>query len=144
MDLHYFYICFVKKIILIGLIFTYLYTSSEFSEMLKIPFLVNHFSEHQSENKQLTFGQFLFVHYIDHSHELNEGRGKYDHDKDSQLPFHSHTDYTASFTYFSPTPAIRIISEPFISEVEEGKIFYDNQSLRSFYTPSIWQPPKLG
>jgi hypothetical protein len=134
----------VKKIILIGLIFTYLFTSTEFSEMLKIPFLFNHFTAHQSENNKITFGQFLYVHYVDHSHELNEGKGKFDKDEDSQLPFHSHTDYTTTFTYFFPTPAIRIVSEPFISEVEEGKIFFDNQSLRSFYTPSIWQPPKLG
>jgi hypothetical protein len=112
--------------------------------MLKIPFLFNHFMEHQAENKQLTIGQFFFVHYIDHSHELNEGRGKHDQDEDSQLPFHSHTDYTIAFTYYLPTPAIRIVSEPIISELEEGKIFFDNQSLRSFYTPTIWQPPKLG
>jgi hypothetical protein len=130
--------------ILIGLIFTYLFTSTEFSEMFKIPFLLNHYNEHQAENKKLTFGEFLFVHYVDHSHELNEGKGKNDQDDDSQLPFHSHTDYTATFTYYFPTPAIRIVSETIISELEEGKIFLDNQSLRSFYTPTIWQPPKLG
>lgn len=139
-----FYICFVKKVILIGMIFTYLFTSTEFSEMLKIPYLFHHFTIHQSENNTLTFGQFLFAHYVDHSHELNEVKGKYDQDEDSQLPFHSHTDYTATFTYFFPTPSIKIVCEPLILEQEEGKIFFNNQSLRSFYSPSIWQPPQLG
>lgn len=110
--------------------------------MLKIPFLFNHYTEHHTENKQLTFGQFLFVHYVDLSHELNEKKGKYDQDEDSQLPFHSHTDYTATFTYFFPSSPLKIVCVPLISELEQGKIFFDNQVLSSFYIHSIWQPPQ--
>ncbi|MBI1836600.1 MAG: hypothetical protein HYR91_04975 [Flavobacteriia bacterium] len=133
----------MKRKIIIGLIFVYLFTSTEFSEVFKIPFLFDHFTEHQSENKNITFGQFLFIHYVNHNHDSNSQRGNEDHDNESQLPFHSHTDYSIAFNYFFPTPAIKFVLEPFVAENNTGKIFFDNQSLRSYYTPSIWQPPKL-
>jgi hypothetical protein len=55
------------------------------NELAKIPFLWGHYEEHKAENKNLTLGEFLSLHYNNPEHHEK------DHEKHHHLPLqHSH------------------------------------------------------
>lgn len=134
----------MKKWSVIFLLTVYVFSSTEFSEILKTPFLISHYLEHQTVNSDIGFGEFLYIHYVNHPKGKKGFEGN-DSEKDSKLPFRSHADCNSfASIYVMPDSKLKLPEQIFIIEQEEAKIFYSNQSLRSFYTPSIWQPPKLG
>ena len=62
----------------IGLIFFYLVSFTEFREVLRFPILVQHFVEHKSQVADMSFLEFLTMHYsTDQAHD----------DQDMRLPF---------------------------------------------------------
>ncbi len=79
---------FISRLLLI----IYLFSATEFSQLLKVPVLVMHFQEHQQKNPSLSFFQFIHHHYA-----INHGDDG-DAERDSQLPFQSH-DNCSSFQF---------------------------------------------
>lgn len=126
----------MRQIIAIALLSLYLFTSTDFNELLKFPLLVQHFKEHQQENK-LTFSEFVHQHYT--KGDVNDS----DRDQDMKLPYKS-IDFTHAVC-FTVIPAI--ISIEFIKTTE----FEELKSPNSFYAvlfssdnfSSIWQPPQI-
>ena len=68
---------------IISLLFVYLYSTTEFNQLLKLSFLVEHFIEHKEENQSLSFLDFLKMHY------LLDSTKHADKEKDMKLPFKS-------------------------------------------------------
>ena len=126
----------MRQIIAIALLSLYLFTSTDFNELLKLPQLAQHFKEHQQE-QQLTFSEFVHQHYT--KGDVNDA----DKDQDMKLPYKS-IDWTHAIS-FTVIPAI--ISIEFIKTTD----FEELKSPLNFYTArfssdnfsSIWQPPKL-
>jgi len=50
-------------------------------ELAKIPTLLEHYSEHKQQQSQLTFNDFLFMHYV------GDDANDQDNSSDEQLPF---------------------------------------------------------
>ena len=77
---HFFTFGELKKIISILFLSVYLFSFTEFHQLLKIPVLVEHFHEHRQEDKTISFWAFIKMHYV----------GKIvidkDFDRDQQLP----------------------------------------------------------
>ena len=83
------YFCKVKKLCIYLLVFTMLCESNTLTEMLKAPFLIEHFVEHHNENASIGVLRFISMHYLGHDIKDNDA------DKDMKLPFkkmsiHSH------------------------------------------------------
>ncbi|MEX6690912.1 hypothetical protein QTN47_25610 [Danxiaibacter flavus] len=114
----------------------YLVSTSQLVELLKIPVLVEHFQEHQKENKSITILQFLDEHYM---HGCPRDA---DYDRDMQLPFKLPVHpVLASVSYTLPVP---LAVTPEIA-IGETRIDYPKISSRYSYEhlSSIWQPPDI-
>jgi hypothetical protein len=126
----------LKRTIASFILFFHLFASFELNQWVKLPFLFEHFLEHQSANQSLGFIEFLHFHYFVSNEQVA------DHEKDMKLPFKSHEDCTHTISsifvplLFNPT----IPRFDFQNEI----VFFDfsNANYVSAYLSSIWQPPK--
>lgn len=127
----------MKKIISILILITYLCSFTELTELLKCPSLLIHYSEHNRQNKNLSFSDFLFMHY-QQAHD-NDG----DDEADKHLPFKSHDNciYTSSFNLLAQTNTIVHI-KPVETELHEVSL-QEQQFFYPSFSSNIWQPPKL-
>lgn len=115
----------------------YIFSSTAFSELIRIPTLIEHYSEHQVDLKTLTFADFLYMHYVDYENHSD--------DRDSDLPFQSHSNSALAHYYI---PLVQhgtnyLVSNQQLSVRDQKKNFYDvNTYHSSSYLSAIWQPPR--
>ncbi|HEY1056146.1 MAG TPA: hypothetical protein VGE24_13460 [Emticicia sp.] len=127
----------MKKAISILLLTTFLLSTTEFYQLLKLPFFIEHFAEHKQLNKGTTLWTFLKIHYS------NDNIRYSDYDKDMRLPFKSHD---GSVNNLSPSFAPAFYSYRIIKPIEsEINTFKDNHKIffKSAYLSNIWQPPRF-
>jgi hypothetical protein len=111
--------------------------STEFNQLLKIPALFNHYQEHKSQDAQMCFLKYLYLHYgTDHA---DNG----DADKDARLPFKSFqltlqlvAGKVSVGDIFQISPDFNICTEQIFGIYVEA--FPSRLSLSS-----IWQPPRV-
>ncbi|MGN6265216.1 MAG: hypothetical protein ACTHM5_06060 [Ginsengibacter sp.] len=125
----------MKKIVAISLLSLYLFSTTELSQLLKTPVLIQHFVEHREENKHLTLWQFLYLHYA-----TSHGEDA-DHHKDRQLPFKTHHNCIAAFQNVV-VPASNTIHNPVVT-LENRSLHPDDQFISSSSLSNIWQPPRF-
>jgi len=125
----------VKKTIAILFISLYVFSATELNQFFKLPILFEHFSEHKTENKNITFLQFLKIHY--------QGNHAPDNDdlKDKRLPFKSHGN-SFSTQIFAVLPAFSEIEIPVFTDNNKSVTIHKNQFIPTLQLESIWQPPK--
>ena len=118
------------------LLSAYLISSTEISQMLKLPLLLEHFNEHKSLNEGLTLWSFMVMHYTNNDVKYA------DHDKDMQLPFKSKEGSLniLSVSFIQNFTSIKIIN-PFERELKIYMIKNDHV-FNSTFLSNIWQPPK--
>ena len=122
----------MKQKLIIALLSLYLIASTEFHQVLSLPLLVEHYVEHHELVKDMTFWEFLVMHYeSDVAHD----------DQDMRLPFKDcHHSLTAqaiampeqkiSLTLLAPTQGDRLLS-------------FEHSQFHSSYLGEIFQPPKI-
>ena len=125
----------LKKLTAIFFFAVYLLSSAEVHQLFKLPVVFQHFAEHQLEDRNITFLQFLDMHYM-HGSPMDK-----DHDRDMQLPFKATGDCLATTTAFVPLTAQVSIPAP-IKISGKKKYIIKHQYLVSAYLSAIWQPPK--
>lgn len=126
----------MKKLAAIILLSVYLLSTTQLSELLKLPSLIEHYTEHKEAKEDLTFFAFLKIHY-------SKGDGKYaDYDLDTQLPFKSTVNTCMISLAFCATPqAIKFVPKlPVIENVQA--VTYQPSFHSSSALSSIWQPPR--
>lgn len=122
----------MKRILAISFLIVYINSNTEFHEMLRLPILVEHFTEHKKTNGDISFWDFLVMHY----------KTNVTHDShDNELPF---KDPAHSFT--SPTLALiihkMVLSETeIISEVNHTPTYCE--TFIASHLSDIFQPPRL-
>ena len=126
----------MKKSISIAFLLIYLFSATELSQLVKLPTLVEHFSEHKQQNETMSFWDFLCIHYAGKFSKDN------DYEKDMKLPFKSH-DTSQTFIFVANPPVTPYISSLSINFKEKTFCHYDEQFLPTFYLSGIWQPPKF-
>jgi hypothetical protein len=111
------------------------FSATELNQFFKLPVLFEHFSEHRTENKNITFLQFLKIHY--------QGNHAPDNDdlKDKRLPFKSHGN-SFSTQIFAVLPAFSEIEIPVFTDNNKSVTIHKNQFITTLQLESIWQPPK--
>jgi hypothetical protein len=129
----------MKRIVLIFLCLQILSGNVFAAELMKIPLLIEHYSEHSThEHKGEGFGEYLWEHYVN-SCGTHEHKG---HCEDS-LPFKHCDDCShvmAVVLYVMPDACQINIHVPApYSKVDIG---FANH-LASIYDCCIWQPPKI-
>lgn len=127
----------MRQLIAIILLFLYLFTSTEISELLKLPQLAQHYKEHQQEQEEITFAAFLHQHYL--LGEVNDADKK----QDMKLPYKS-IDFTNSicFTVLPSIISIEYLKTTDFEVLKPANSFYVNCFSSNNFS-SIWQPPKL-
>ena len=123
----------MRHFLSILLISIYLISFTEVHQLLKMPVLVEHFIEHRQLTNDLTFFEFLSLHY----------NSEVAHDSDDmQLPFKDFGHCVAVQTMVIPSSKIELkekaSSESFISH----SVFYKKFVVAS-HLSEIWQPPRI-
>ena len=112
-------------------------STTQLSELLKLPILIEHYMEHKQENKDLSFLGFLEMHYAHGSpHDA-------DYEKDMKLPFKTITiSNIVSISFCSPIPQFK--QNPVVYFKNEKQQFSDYSfAYSSAFLSSIWQPPRV-
>jgi hypothetical protein len=127
----------VKRIVAVFLLMQILSANSFAMEIMRLPFLVQHYLEHEKQGQADSgFVAFLSGHYLEEDH-ADKGHC---HEK---LPFkHCHdccSHHLAQATYLVPESDLAIVcpdpSSPVCMSSEEN--------FCSLYSGTIWQPPKI-
>jgi hypothetical protein len=123
---------FLKQLLSISLLLLYLNSFTEFHELLRVPVLVEHYQEHRQKVSDISFWEFLVMHYkTDVAHD----------EQDNQLPFkdknHSYTAPAISLPFHR-----LVLKEPSSVILIKHTSFY---KVAHFASPNqaIFQPPKL-
>lgn len=128
----------MKRYIAISFLLVYLFSTTIVSELLKIPFLVEHFTEHKTENQSIGFLDFMVLHY------MSGAVADADHEKDMKLPFKTVNLFSSSVSIGIPQQCNFIV----LSIFQQPK----NQNTNNYYAPTfvstsylnaIWQPPQF-
>jgi hypothetical protein len=106
-------------------------------ELLRLPTLIEHFSEHQHEQKDISFIDFLYLHYLNNEHR------NADH-KHENLPLHC--DHNALSASILPNYNVFILPQ---MQTKEGnfmlKIGSKNDNLPlSYFLSDLFRPPQMG
>lgn len=120
----------------ISLLFIYLISLTELSQLVKLPILVEHFIEHKEKNSNLSLWEFLNMHYA----QSDDHDG--DRDKDMKLPFKSHDGCINTTIVALPSTNIGTLSAKPICIEKKAYSIYTENFLSSSHLSSIWQPPK--
>lgn len=114
----------------------FLFSTTQFSELLKLPLLFEHFQEHQQWDKTISFSNFLYIHYVEDDIPTP------DHDRDMEMPFKMIHTNAMTFASF-----IVEFSQQFVIPIahfkkQKQKLTSNDFTYASLYLSSIWQPPK--
>lgn len=106
-----------------------------FDELVKFPFMVNHYFEHKQSNSDISFLAFLNNHYILHK----KAESEQDKKSDAQLPYKSNQAFHAHVVLVAlANETIEVVSESM------DFIFTPYTVTKALTRPfDIWQPPKI-
>ena len=127
----------MRKYFAITFLALYVFTSTEFHEIMKLPNLVSHYNEHKGENKNMTLWKFLCIHYA-HGEVYDDDR-----DKDMKLPYKSIDCHASSLVItLPPTHHYDLQFNHSFDEEKKQTSYYHNTFCSDNFQP-IWQPPKI-
>ena len=122
----------MKRAVSILLLFSYLTSFTEFSEVLRLPLLIEHYAEHKSQVADISFTEFLAMHYeTDVAHD----------DKGHELPFKDCTHSLCCTSVVLPTQKIYLTVHTIaVAQVHTSFYLLHEPELLSV---DIFQPPKI-
>lgn len=115
----------------------YMFSMTEFHQLLKFPLLVDHYFEHVSKDEKVTVISFFEMHYF------SDTKPDADHEKDMKLP------YKTSETDHGSNPVVvahheYAVTSWLLSTQNHKKVFPVLDSHYLFLNfGSVWQPPKF-
>ena len=125
----------MKKPLFITLLLAYLFSATEMQQFLKLPLLFEHYNEHKALNQNISFFDFLSIHYYNVQEHGTE------HETDQKLPFKS-----LAGSHFLNLPggyqSTPLSPEPLASPAFYFQFTGEPAICLSFHN-NIWQPPKL-
>lgn len=132
----------LTRFLLISYLFVVLVPTQIKEELGKLPQLAAHFQVHQLTEPNLSFSEFLVMHYgsgfarhqSEHSHSDLPGKGNHVHSVACAFSHIVILEYTEL-----PIVAVRIPSEP-----SNSAFFKESAFLPSSHQSGIWQPPRMG
>ena len=126
----------MKKAAIIFLTSLYLLGATEAYQLLKLPFLFEHYKTHQKYTQGLTFSKFIDNHYFTTT--------TYDSDyqQDMQLPFKT-SNITVSLLNFDSFFIAKQSIAPVVSfSLRKKYLLFDDKDYASNKLNNIFQPPR--
>ena len=126
----------MRKAATIFLTALYILGATEAYQLLKLPFLFEHYKTHQKFDQQLSFSKFIDIHYF------TTATYDSDYQQDMQLPFKS-SNRTVSLLNFDSYFIAKLFVEPmvlFTSQKEHP--LYNDRDYASNKLDNIFQPPR--
>ncbi len=128
------YLCGVKRLIGILFISIHVLAYTEFHQLLKIPFLIEHYQTHREADPSLGFLSFLEMHYI----------GPFlvddDYQQDQQLPFRNVNIALMNIPVVESDPLVIEIAPP--SELAKEFHCFNEINHPQLSAFDIFQPPR--
>jgi hypothetical protein len=109
------------------------FSQSEIHQLMKFPELVKHYFEHKESAQNLSFLDFLNLHYSSDSKNTDQ----HDH---HQLPFKSHECQHAQILIVDAIPTYEM---PAVYAPEREFYCKEKNFVFSEVLGSIWQPPQV-
>ncbi|WKW46082.1 hypothetical protein P3875_09865 [Myroides sp. JBRI-B21084] len=126
----------MKKWLIIGVTFIQLCSTTQFSQLYKLPLFFSHYLEYSHNSINFEQLKSFIVHHYG-GHEIDD-----DWQTDKKLPFMSADRTHLDFCYISNFKfSVKQNSTPLYTRI--SGILCRNQILISSYLNSIWQPPKI-
>jgi hypothetical protein len=126
----------VRKATTIYLTTLYILGATEAYQLLKLPFLFEHYKTHLQYNQQLTFSKFIDIHYF------TTATYDSDYQQDMQLPFKS-SNRTVSLLNFDSYFTAKLFIEPIVFFTLQKKYpLYNDRDYASNKFDNIFQPPR--
>jgi hypothetical protein len=126
----------VRKATTIFLTTLYILGATEAYQLLKLPFLFEHYKTHLQYNQQLTFSKFIDIHYF------TTATYDSDYQQDMQLPFKS-SNRTVSLLNFDSYFTAKLFIEPIVFFTLQKKYpLYNDRDYASNKFDNIFQPPR--
>jgi hypothetical protein len=107
----------------------------EFSDLINLPILFQHFQKHKLESPGISFVGFLSLHYGDSDHANQDSKNH------AKLPF-SKSHRNIAFQQIVQYPAVVDFSTSFKVLMKIEGVSYRECSVNPVLVP-IWQPPKI-
>lgn len=126
----------MRRTVILLLLSVYLLTVTQWAELVKIPILLEHYTEHRQLDQSMSFLEFLCQHYT------NVDTSDADHHRDLQLPFKS-----SGISVFSGIYTYTLVSvyrlKPYLHVGLKGQSPNTNCfTYSSGFLATIFQPPK--
>ena len=122
----------MTRTVSILLLFAYLTSFTEFSEVLRLPLLIQHYTEHKSQVNDMSFTEFLAMHYeTDVAHD----------DQDHDLPFKDCSHSLCCSSVVMPAQKISLsVNAVAVNQIHTSFYLLHEPELLS---GDIFQPPKV-
>ncbi|MBX3257142.1 MAG: hypothetical protein KF862_23605 [Chitinophagaceae bacterium] len=126
----------MKRLLVISFLFIFLSANTAFGELLKLPLLIQHYTEHKQEETAISFIHFLAEHY---KGTVNHQHNNHHHDN---LPFKTLNTHSGSVISLIPNPIFSLHKQFF---PEDNTIIpaYLQSNYANAYLNGIWQPPRF-
>ncbi|SUI97999.1 Uncharacterised protein [Sphingobacterium multivorum] len=130
---------YMKKVLAIFFLTTYLISTTELGQLLKFPMLVEHYFEHKEKSPQISVIEFLALHY--EGNHLENHPHDDDYDQDQKLPFIMHGT-VLSFCFVYPQPIFFESIHKIDIQRSSKVVSFDDSFVSNQFLSAIWQPPK--
>lgn len=118
------------------LLTAYLFSTTELHQLLKLPMVFEHFADHRKGNKNISFLQFLDMHYM---HDSPKDK---DYSDDMKLPFKT-ADNCVSMASPVVIPHLLNIFEIHIVNTPVKEMYIpQDEMIPSSYLSRVWEPPR--
>lgn len=126
----------MKKFTAILILTAYLFSTTELHQLLKLPVVFEHYYEHKQLNKDISFLDFLDMHYM-HGSPLS-----YDYAEDMKLPFKTFDKCVSTVISVIVPQDMNISGGQPVQVKTEQRFIMKHEFIPSSYLSRIWQPPK--
>jgi hypothetical protein len=123
----------LKRSVAIFLLVIYVGASTEIHELANVPSLFLHYQEHKGLDTDITFAEFLELHYIG-----NHNDQTHHHER---LPFKQEHSEAVHMTVALVTE-VTIAQLTFHTQANKVTVIYVSQFHPSSISGGIWQPPR--
>ncbi len=122
----------MKRYLALLLLILYINSNTEFHELLRTPVLINHYNQHKLLAKDISFWDFLVMHYkTGVAHDAD----------DNQLPF---KDPAHSFTASTlALPISKILLKEAVALAETDHPYPYTETFIASHLSKIFQPPRV-
>lgn len=112
----------------------WLFSSGVTQQFWKLPELLQHFQEHQAFQTNLSFSDFLYMHYVGSDNDGSDDK------KDASLPFKTHEENQVSQEIISNQLLVAPI-EIFGESLGSSSFMLQNENSTSRSCGSVFRPP---